>query len=758
MAKTTLRSGQVRNIDLQIEDLKDFGVVEASGLNVTVKAGSIRNDNTVTTTADQNLLLVDDNTNFIEIDSSGVATSNITGFTTERIPIAEVLTASGAISSITDKRAWIHTGIDPQTAINTTNITTNSTSITTNATNIALKADSTRVDNNQQNIVLNTFRIQIQNSLTLQNMIDGIADEYEDETGINTGSSSNQSYDSVNDLYSPTTLALNANVKLLLHMNGNDASTSFPDSSNVPHTVTAVANAQVDTAESKFGGASLLLDGTGDWLSIPNSDDWQITGSGGSVFIDGPGGGDDYLTIPDSADFAFGSGDFTVEAWIRFNTLPTEGVEQVFMSQGDFGTPAQESFSFAMFRTSGNLNIRFLFSQDGTTLTDAKRLADTTIINVWYHFAVSRDGNNLRFFQDGVQQGTTFDMTGVTLHNSTEPLLIGIIRSGANLLGDFDGFEDEIRISNSARFTANFTPQTSEYSNDGNTKLLLHFTSSFIDSSTTAHTVTPVGTAAIDNDKFVAFDADFTIDCWVRQPASVGVDEAIVSQRFDINNKWLFNYHPGSFEFTMVTGGVAAGLTFTLSGFLANVFQHVAITRSGHNWRVFLDGVQQGATVVRAFGIPNFVAPLLIGAINRPGFSKELSGHIDEFRLIKGEALWTANFTPPTGEAPSNADMTLLSNAQTANAQPDTARVVILEEDVDSITLNTDLKCFASRDGGTTFTQITLVEEGNFDVNIRVLAASVDISGQPAGTSMVYKFETANGKDLKLHATGLLWD
>ena len=84
-------------------------------------------------------------------------------------------------------------------------------------------------------------------------MIDGIADEYEDETGINTGASINESYDAAGDFYEPTQLAVDANVKLLLHMNGNDTSTSFPDSSNSPHTVTAVGNAQVDTDESKFG-------------------------------------------------------------------------------------------------------------------------------------------------------------------------------------------------------------------------------------------------------------------------------------------------------------------------------------------------------------------------------------------------------------------------------------------------------------------------------------------------------------------------
>ena len=108
MAKTTVRSGQVRNINLQIEDLKDFGVVDAGGLNVTVTAGRVRNDNTITDKADQALALTDDTTNFIEITNAGVASSNTSGFTSERIPLASVITASGDITSITDKRTWVN--------------------------------------------------------------------------------------------------------------------------------------------------------------------------------------------------------------------------------------------------------------------------------------------------------------------------------------------------------------------------------------------------------------------------------------------------------------------------------------------------------------------------------------------------------------------------------------------------------------------------------------------------------------------------
>jgi hypothetical protein len=77
-----------------------------------------------------------------------------------------------------------------------------------------------------------------------------------------------------------------ANVSLLLYGNGINGSTSIIDSSPSPKTVTAFGNAQISTAQSKFGGSSIAFDGTGD-----------------------------YLTVPDNDNFALGNGNFTIECW-----------------------------------------------------------------------------------------------------------------------------------------------------------------------------------------------------------------------------------------------------------------------------------------------------------------------------------------------------------------------------------------------------------------------------------------------------------
>jgi len=117
----------------------------------------------------------------------------------------------------------------------------------------------------------------------------------------------------------------------------------------------------------------------------------------------------------------------------------------------------------------------------------------------------------------------------------------------------------------------------------------------------------------------------------------------------------------------------------------------------------------------------------------------------------------------PTGEYGSVDtlyNMTLISENTVAQSVPESARIVLLEEDVDSITINTDIKAYVSRDGGSTYAQVTLSDIGNYDATKQILAGTVDLtqSGIGSGTSLKYKIETANEKDLKIHATGLSWD
>ncbi len=102
-------------------------------------------------------------------------------------------------------------------------------------------------------------------------------------------------------------------------------------------------------------------------------------------------------------------------------------------------------------------------------------------------------------------------------------------------------------------------------------------------------------------------------------------------------------------------------------------------------------------------------------------------------------------------------DMTLLGTAFTALAQPGNAFLVLWHETVDAVTLNTDLKAWASRDGGATWTQATLTLAASLSGNEQILTGSVDISAQPAGTSMKWKIETLTHKEQRLRGVSQQW-
>lgn len=207
--------------------------------------------------------------------------------------------------------------------------------------------------------------------------------------------------------------ALFSSVTALLHMDGADASTTFTDTSGSPKTVSVFGNAQVDTAQSKFGGASLMLDGAGDYLQIP--------GAGG--------------------EFSFGTGDFTIEGWFLPTTLNSESALMWGSGVGWtlFAYPANQ-LTWGRTAPLGGANLLL----SGTVLTTG----------VWNHIAVTRASGTVTIWINGVSGGTTSDTSN---YNANGNLQIGRSHTGEW----FNGWIDEVRITKgAARYTAGFTPPT----------------------------------------------------------------------------------------------------------------------------------------------------------------------------------------------------------------------------------------------------------------------------------------------------------
>lgn len=203
---------------------------------------------------------------------------------------------------------------------------------------------------------------------------------------------------------------------------------TVPAAGRTAVTVTAFGNAQVDTAQSKFGGASALFDGSGD-----------------------------YLFVPSTSTFAFGTSDFTIEGWIRFTNF-TNG--PVFVDMRAAG--GNEAKPVIYFGTDG---VIYYYVSGANRITGS---VQTTA--VWYHIALSRSGTSTRLFVNGTQVGSTY--TDTTNYPATV-LSLGIA-SWNTAFNAHNGWIDEFRISNSARYTANFTAPAAAFVNDENTLLLLH--------------------------------------------------------------------------------------------------------------------------------------------------------------------------------------------------------------------------------------------------------------------------------------------
>ena len=225
---------------------------------------------------------------------------------------------------------------------------------------------------------------------------------------------------------------LYTNTVLLLHGDGTNGSTNIVDSSKVagsPKTVTAVGNAQISTAQSKpgFGGSSIAFDGTGDWLTIPDSNDW-----------------------------AFGANNFTIECWIYNNTT---GQFRHIVGQGNNNADLF-SVSFYFFKTNAN-KLSGLIASGSTPLTATAYTATSSAdlpLNSWTHVAFVRNGNTTSLYINGSADGTA-NVTGITVNDSTSQLRVGA--AGEFTSDTWNGYIDDLRITKGvARYTSNFTPPT----------------------------------------------------------------------------------------------------------------------------------------------------------------------------------------------------------------------------------------------------------------------------------------------------------
>jgi hypothetical protein len=512
----------------------------------------------------------------------------------------------------------------------------------------------------------------------------------------------------------------------LLHFNGADGATAFTDVKG--KVWTASGNAQIDTAQSKFGVSSGLFDGTGDYISAPSSADFNV--------------------LP---------GDFTLEFYCRF---ASSGGNQAFF-EGFFDTINRWNVSLV----AGSVVFYTMVGGTGSI----KITATAPAANTWHHIALTKAGATFTLWVNGASVGTS---TTASYYSGAVAMYVGSGAGGS----PYDGHLDDFRITKGiARYTAGFTPPTAEFPDTAGevpstvgVVSLLHFQNAdnsqiFTDVMGKEWSVFGNAKNSITQSKFGGlsgyFDGsgdyiasahpdfgfgsgDWTWESWVRPDAVVGdgyytnvvsilhfdgVDAATsttdvkgplwsfggtaqldtAQKKFGtaslllngastdiilVSPNPVFDYGTAAFTiegwvrtdltqqgtvwdqypasgsdrilvYVKTTGAIEFyydnGLSFLSDAGLvaANTWAHFAVTRNASGvLNIFVNGVKQTNTATKVTNM-GATTDVYVGA-RRAGASP-FKGHIDDLRVTKGVARYTANFTPPVAAHPESLQYSL---------------------------------------------------------------------------------------------------
>jgi hypothetical protein len=209
---------------------------------------------------------------------------------------------------------------------------------------------------------------------------------------------------------------------LLAHYDGTTGTTVFTDEKGHSYTYAGFALSNV---RAKFGGTSAL------------------------------GGVTNYvIKYADSADWDFGSGDFTIEAWVSMVNYNS--------SNGGFICTKRANGAYGPFNfyCGGSGELGLLASTNGTTWGIALTTAPGSLPTdgSWTHVAVTRSGATFRLFTNGTVYGSVATSSSALMTN-TDPFCVGGTSDGGG--PSCVGYIDEVRVSKGiARYTSSFTPST----------------------------------------------------------------------------------------------------------------------------------------------------------------------------------------------------------------------------------------------------------------------------------------------------------
>lgn len=449
-----------------------------------------------------------------------------------------------------------------------------------------------------------------------------------------------------------------ANVVLSVPFNGTNGSTTFTDFKG--HALTAYGNVQIKTDQYSTGLASGYFDGTGD-----------------------------YITIPSSSDFLLGSGDFSIDFFMRPAHTGTQYGNICGVWDGGSGKRSWEIYVDA----AGY--IEFYWSTNGISYSSVS-FPFSYQANTWYYVLITRSSGVMCCYVNGVQVGSNQSVSA-TFYASSGDFAIG---SSAPLTpGEYyKGYLDSLRITKNAvrpSFTsmASFNTPTGSYPTNAsedpywdNTVILLPFDEMDNFTDVMGHQFTSIGDVKISStqSKFGGLSAhfngkgylttphndnlaqigDFTIEGWI-YPESVTGTQIIIRKPENTSTfpspAYEIRLSDASIQFTitLIEGATNYNIFYnqTFGTVTLNTWSHFAIVRIGNVWKAFLDGVLgfTGYSSHTSYIAAQTTEALAIGgdSVNRLyGFK----GYLDELRFTQGVARYTDSFTPPTTAFPDTGE------------------------------------------------------------------------------------------------------
>jgi hypothetical protein len=433
-------------------------------------------------------------------------------------------------------------------------------------------------------------------------------------------------------------------VTMLLHGDGTNGAqnNTFVDSSTNNFTITRNGN----TTQGSFSPYG------SNWSNyLPNSGSVQYSG------------------VSTALQF---TGDFTIEGWYNlanFNNAPAGGNPGLIGN----GTP-----NWLLVITGGEYN----FYASGSLILASSSASPSA--NVWNHFALVRSGSTLKIYHNGVSVGSTTNSATLSIGSN-----VTVGSNGTGGIGSILGYISNVRVvKGTAVYTANFTPPTTPLTAISGTQLLTAQANRFIDSSSNNFSATietgpsvqrfnPFGTSTAYSTSVIGGSAyldssgdyfgcgtqtayamgtgDFTMEAWLNFPSASSYRQ-------------IFSTRPNSGS-SSANGSLGVnpsnGITWYTSGFIVdyttnigtNQWIHVAVSRSGTTLRVFING----AIVGTATNSDNLTGSTLTIGANGDG-SETFNGYISNARVVKGTAVYTSAFTPPTAPLTAITNTSLLCN------------------------------------------------------------------------------------------------